>query len=184
MKRLYQDLEVKDASLREREVPKLRVTIKYGTLESTCEGSAEEALKFVMRFIREVHPHYEIVSGLVITADLEELLRRLKGVIAFLPKGQPVILKPVKDLTDSDLILTYLVAAHAATQMGIGDKDYLSMADLMDRTGKSGGTIAGRLSELRNTLCVERVGRGEYKVTDYGIKVFMEQVLPKLEGSK
>jgi len=58
------------------------------------------------------------------------------------------------------------------------------MADLMDRTGKSGGTIAGRLSELRNTLCVERVGRGEYRVTVYGLKVFMEQVLPKLEGAK
>ncbi len=168
----------------EKEKPRLKVTVKYGSLESTCEGAADEVLSFVLRFVRDVYPAYEIVSGLTVTVDLEKLLSRLKGVIAFLPKGRPVILKSTGGLTDSDIILTYLVAAYAANQMGMADGDSLSMADLLDRMGKSAGTVAGRLSELVNGMCVDRVGRGEYRVTPYGVNRFMEAVLPLLEGAK
>jgi len=184
LKRLYQDYEVKKGISRSGEAPKLKVTIKYGALESTCEGSAEEVLKFVFNFIKEVYPDYEIVRGLTLTVDLERLLRRLKGVMAFLPKGRPVILKPTDRLTDSDLILTHLVAAYAGNQMGVAEDDNISMADLLDKTGKPAGTVAGRLSELAGGLYVERVGRGKYRVTAYGVKEFMENVLPKLEEAQ
>ncbi|MFQ6064980.1 MAG: hypothetical protein ACE5L6_05840 [Candidatus Bathyarchaeia archaeon] len=185
MKRLYQDYEVKKSlSRRGGEPPKLKVTIKYGSLESACEGSADEVLKFVFNFIKDVYPNYEIVSGLTLTVDLERLLRRLKGVMAFLPKGRPVILKTTNQLTDSDLILTYLVAAYAGNQIGMAEDDNLSMADLLDKTGKSAGTVAGRLSELVSGLYVERVGRGKYRVTAYGVKEFIESILPKLEAAK
>lgn len=183
MKRLYPDFEHKE-SFSKGDKPKLKVTIKYGTLESTCEGSADEVLRFVFQFIRDIYPDYEIISGLVLTADLEELLRRLKGVISFLPKGRPVILKPTSKLTDSDLILTHLVAVYAGNQIGMAEKDTLSMAEVIDKTGKSAGTIAGRLSELASNLYVDRVGRGEYRATQYGVKKFMEDVLPMLEGAK
>ena len=184
MKRLYQDYEVKKSFSRRGESSKLKVTIKYGALESTCEGSADEVLKFVFNFIKNVYPNYEIVRGLTLTVDLERLLRKLKGIIAFLPKGRPVILKTTSELTDSDLILTYLVAAYAGNQMGVAEDDNLSMANLLDKTGKPAGTIAGRLSELVSELYVERVGRGKYRVTAYGVKEFMENVLPKLEEAK
>lgn len=184
MKRLYQDYEVKKGVSRSGEAPKLKVTIKYGALESTCEGSADEVLKFVFNFIKDVYPNYEIVRGLTLTVDLERLLKKLRGIIAFLPKGRPVILKSTDKLTDSDLILTYLVAAYAGNQMGVAEDDNLSMADLLDKTGKPAGTIAGRLSELVGELYVERVGRGKYRVTAYGVKESMENVLPKLEEAK
>ena len=184
MKKLYQDYEVKKNIPRRGEVPKLKVTIKYGALESTCEGTADEVLKFVFNFIKEVYPNYEIIRGLTLTVDLEHLLRRLKGVIAFLPKGRPVILKPTDDLPDSELILTYLVAAYAGNQMGVAEADNLSMADLLDKTGKSAGTVAGRLSELVSELYVERVGRGKYRITAYGVKEFMEEILPRLEEAE
>ena len=148
MRRSYQDYEVKRRFSRREEAPKLKVTIKYGSLESTCEGSADQVLKFVFSFIKDVYPNYEIVSGLTLTVDLERLLRGLKGVIAFLPKGRSVILKPTDELTDSDLILSYLVAAYAGNQIGMAEDDNLSMANLLDKTGKPAGTVAGRLSEL------------------------------------
>lgn len=184
MKRLYQDYEPKEEFSSGSEKPKLKATIKYGSLESTCEGNADEVLKFVFRFIRDVYPDYEIVSGLTLTVDLEELLRRLKGVVSFLPKGRPVILKSTSGLTDSDLILTYLVAAYAGNQISMAEKGSLSMAELLEKTGKSAGTVAGRLSELAGNMYVDRVGRGEYKVTEYGVKKFMEDILPILEGAK
>lgn len=184
MKRLYQDYEVKRKFSRRAENPKLKVIIRYGSLESACEGSADEVLKFVFRFIRDVYPNYEIISGLTLTVDLENLLRKLKGIMAFLPKGWPVILKSINQLTDSDLILTYLVAAYAGNQIGMAENDHLSMADLLEKTGKPAGTVAGRLSELAGRLCVERVGRGKYRITAYGVKEFMDEVLPKLEDAK
>lgn len=183
-KKLYQDLEVKGGFSEGRENPKLKITIRYESLESTCEGPADEVLKFVFRFIRDVYPNYEIVSGLTLTVDLENLLRRLKGIMAFISKGRAVILKPTKELKDSDLILTHLVSAYVGDKIGTAENDHLSMADLLDKTGKPAGTVAGRLSELRSRLCVERVGRGEYRVTAYGVKEFMEEVLPKLERAE
>jgi len=184
LKRLYQDYELKSGFSKKGESPKLKVTIKYGTLESTCEGSADEVMKFIFRFIRDVYPDYGIISRLTLTVDLKDLLKKLEGVITFLPKGQPVILRSTTELTDSDLILTYLVATYTANQIGMAENDDLSMADLLDRMGKPAGTVAGRLSELANMLCVERVGRGKYKITAYGVKEFIEKVLPKLEGAK
>ena len=184
MRRSYQDYELNRKFSSRAEAPKLKVTIRYGSLESACEGSADEVLKFVFRFIRDVYPTYGIISGLTMTIDMERLLKGLKGVMAFLPKGRPVILKATKELTDSDLILTYLVAAYAGNQIGMAENDHLSMADLLDKTGKPAGTVAGRLSELVNRLCVERVGRGKYRVTAYGIKEFVDEVLPRLEGAK
>jgi len=184
LRRSYQDYEVKKSLSRRQEVPKIKLTIKYGSMESTCEGSADEVLKFVFNFIKDIYPNYEIVSGLTLTVDLELLLRRLKGAISFLPKGRPVILKDIDELTDSELILTYLVAAYAGNQIGMAEDDNLSMADLLDKTGKPAGTVAGRLSELVSELCVERVGRGKYRITAYGVKEFMEGILPKLEEAK
>jgi len=184
LRRLYQDYEVKGGISRREEAPKLKVTIRHGSLESTCEGSADEVLKFVFSFIKDIYPNYKLVSELTLTVDLERLLRGLKGIISFLPKGRPVILKPTNRLRDSELILTYLVAAYAGNQIGMAEEDNLSMADLLDKTGKPAGTVAGRLSELVNELYVERVGRGKYRVTAYGIKEFMENVLPKLREAK
>jgi hypothetical protein len=184
LRRSYQDYAVKKSVSRRQEVHKLKLTIKYGSLESTCEGSADEVLKFVFNFIKDIYPNYEIVSGLTLTVDLEPLLRRLKGVISFLPKGRPVILKDTDELTDSELILTYLVAAYAGNQIGMAEDDNLSMADLLDKTSKPAGTVAGRLSELVSELHVERVGRGKYRVTAYGVKEFMEEILPRLEEAK
>ena len=184
MKRLYQDYEVKKGLSGSGEAPKLKITIKYGALESTCEGPADEVLKFVFNFIKEVYPNYELVRGLTLTVDLKRLLKRLKGIMAFLPKGRPVILKPTDKITDSELILTYLVAAYAGNQIGMAEDDNLSMADLLDKTGKPAGTVAGRLSELVGELYVERVGRGKYRVTAYGVKEFMEEILLKLEEAR
>lgn len=184
MKRLYQDYEVKKGISRGGEAPKLKITIKYGALETTCEGSADEAMKFVFNFIKDVYPNYKLVKSLTLTVDLENLLKGLKNVISFLPKGRPVVLRSTDKLTDSELILTYLVAAYAGNQIGMAEDDNLSMADLLDKTGKPAGTVAGRLSELAGELYVERVGRGKYRITAYGVKEFMEEVLPKLEGAR
>lgn len=184
MKTSYQDLEFKSGISKRRESPKLKVTIKYGALESACEGSADEVLKFVFRFIRDVYPNYGIISRLTLTVDLESLLKKLKGIMAFLSRGRAVILTPINELTDSELILTHLVAAYVGNQISMAENDYLSIADLLDKTSKKAGTVAPRLSELRSRLCVERVGRGEYRVTAYGVKEFLEQVLPKLEEAK
>jgi hypothetical protein len=181
---LYQDYEVKKGISGSEEAPKLKITVKYGALETTCEGSADEVLKFVFNFIKDVYPNYNLVRSLTLTVDLENLLKGLENVISFLPKGRPVVLRPTDELTDSELILTYLVAAYAGNQIGMAEDDNLSMADLLDKTSKPAGTVAGRLSELVSELYVERVGRGKYRITAYGVKEFMEDVLPKLEDAR
>jgi hypothetical protein len=184
LKRLYQDYEVKKGIHRGGEAPKLEITIKYGDLKTTCVGSADEALKYVFNFIKDVYPNYKLIRNLTLTVDLENLLRGLKDIISFLPKGRPVVLRPTDKLTDTELILTYLIAAYAGNQIGMAEDDNLSMADLLDKTGKPPGTVAGRLSELVSELYVERVGRGKYRVTAYGVKEFTEEILPKLEGAR
>jgi predicted transcriptional regulator of viral defense system len=48
-------------------------------------------------------------------------------------------------------------------------------------TGGRTGTVAARLSELSNLGWVERVGRGEYRITTLGVQSFLDEVLPKIK---
>ena len=78
--------------------------------------------------------------------------------------------------------MLHLVKAYVSYRIGKADKDSLSMAELLTLTETKPGTAAARLSEVVSQGQVDRVGRGEYRITTLGIKGFLEETLPRLKA--
>jgi hypothetical protein len=102
-------------------------------------------------------------------------------VLAVTPEGV-VITVPVESLADRELVLLHLAKARIAQMLGKSDKDFVQSAELIAATKKTGGTVAGRLSELCSESLAERKGKGEYRATTLGLHIFREQILPKLKS--
>ncbi|MBS7641163.1 hypothetical protein KEJ12_05925 [Candidatus Bathyarchaeota archaeon] len=162
----------------------LDLTVRYKDIEAKFTGRPDEVIRALLSFISRVLPAYDLATQLTLSIDIEELLRNVKGIIAITPEG-PVITVPRSKLGgDRNAILVSLVKAYVGYRIGRLEKDSLSVADLTAATGCKGGTVAARLSELTDMGLVERVGRGEYKVTTLGLKFFLDEVLPKIRGEE
>jgi len=134
----------------------------------------------VLTFLTNVIPQLELASRLTLSVDINALAKACEGTIAVTPEGV-VVTVPVEALADRELILLHLAKARLAHLLGKSDKDQVTSADLIAATKKSAGTVAGRLSELCGESLAERKGKGEYRVTTLGMRVFQEQVLPKIK---
>jgi hypothetical protein len=130
----------------------------------------------------KILPNYDLISKLTITIDLETLLRDLEGVIAITPEGI-IVTTPKEQIGEREAILLQLIKTRVGYQLGKLDKESMSIANILTSTRGKPSTTAARLSELVSINWVDRIGRGEYKVTTYGIKSFTETVLPKIKES-
>lgn len=159
----------------------IEVVIKYRELEKTIRGTPDQVFRDVFQFLSETIPALDIVSKVTLTVNFADFLKEAAGVFAVTPEGV-VVLTPPEALTDRELVLLYLVRAKVGFETKRSDKETLLASDLISFTGKGSGTIAGRLSELSAEGLVERTGKGEYRVTTFGLHRFRQDVLPKLKG--
>jgi hypothetical protein len=163
--------------------PKLRIRLECGEDKLDFEGTPEDVAKTILEFVTRVYPAYRIVKKLTLTVDLESLLAGLSGVLALTPEG-PVIPAPrerLAKLSIRELIALHLTKEYVANQLKQVEKPSLSVDELLSAIGGRIGAMAGRLSEMVNEALVERVGRGEYRITTYGLKQFQASVLPKVK---
>jgi hypothetical protein len=158
----------------------LEVTIRYGTLEQKITGPPEFVAQEVFAFLAKTIPQFQLASRLTLSVDINELAKASEGVLAVTREGV-VVTVSVENLADRELILLHLAKARIAQMLGTSDKDFVQSADLIAATKRTGGTVAGRLSELCTENLAERKGKGEYRATTLGLHVFQEQVLPKLK---
>ncbi|MCX8170483.1 MAG: hypothetical protein N3E47_00725 [Candidatus Bathyarchaeota archaeon] len=159
----------------------LELTIKYKDVEARFSGKPDEVIRAFFGFMCRVLPTYDLASQLTLTVDLENLLASVKNIIAFTPEG-PVVAVPREKLGgDRNMIMLNLIRAYIGYKTGRLERDSLSTSEIMAFTGGKSGTVAARLSELTDMGLVERVGRGEYRVTTLGVKYFLDEVLPKIK---
>lgn len=158
----------------------LELTVKYKDVEAKFTGKPDEVIKAFSKFISEALPTYDLASQLILTVDLEDLIRNMKGLIAFTPEGPVITISKEKLGGDRNVIMLNLIKAYIGYRTGRLDKDTLSMAEIMASTGRKSGTVAARLSELTSMDLAKRVGRGEYKITTLGIKFFLDEILPRI----
>lgn len=152
--------------------------MNYKGMEIKFSGSPDEVLRSFLDFFNKVLPNYSLISNLTLSTDLEQLLRDLEGIIAITPEGI-IITIPKEDVVEREALLLHLVRVFIGYKLGNYDKDSISISDLLTVSGGKPSSIAARLSEMVNLNWVERVGRGQYRITTYGIKSFQETVLPK-----
>lgn len=159
----------------------IEVEIRYRDIEKTIRGNPEDVFRGVFQFLSETIPALDVVSKITLTVNFADFLKEAAGVFAVTPEGV-VVLTPPEALTDRELVLLYLVRGKVAYETGRSERETLLASDLISLTGKGSGTVAGRLSELSGEGLVERIGKGEYRVTTFGLHRFRQDVLPKLKG--
>ena len=159
------------------------MTIRYGSLEKKITGDPEDVAKTVLSFLMSLVPQLELASRLVLSVDLSKIAKTCEGIVAITPEGV-VVTASTEGLADRELLLFQLAKQKIAQMMGKSESDTVQASDLIAATKRSGGTVAGRLSELCSESLAERKGKGEYRVTTLGLHIFQEQVIPKLKKNQ
>ncbi|MEE9509213.1 MAG: hypothetical protein V3V81_01835 [Candidatus Bathyarchaeia archaeon] len=159
----------------------VEVVVTYRGLEVKFSGGINEVVRFFLEFLNKMLPTYELVSRLTLTIDLEKLVTGVEGIIAITPEGLIVIISQ-ELLGEREVILLHLVKTYIGYQLGKLDLDIMSISDIISITSGKPSSSAARLSELVQMNWVERAGRGEYRITTYGIKSFSEEILPKIKA--
>ncbi len=159
----------------------VQVVVTYQGLEVKFSGDIDEVVRFFLEFLNRMLPNYALVSRLTLTTDLEKLLQEVEGIIALTPEGL-IVTFAQELLGEREAILLHLVKTYIGYQLGELEKDFMAISDIISTTRGKPSSSAGRLSELVQMNWVERVGRGEYRITTYGIKSFTEEILPKIRS--
>jgi hypothetical protein len=157
----------------------IEVVLKHSGVENRIIGSPETVLRELLSYFSKVYPTIELVSKLVLSVDSLEFLQSCTGVLAVSPEGL-VVLKDLKDLKDKELMMIHLAGSRLQHQMGKKESDTLSLDEITKTTGRSTGTVAGRLSELCNEQLVQRVGKGSYRLTTMGTRVVIKNLMPRV----
>lgn len=157
----------------------IEVVLRHSGVENRIIGSPETVVRELLSYFSKVYPSVELVSRLVLSVDTAEFLQSCTGVLAVSPEGL-VVLRDLKDLKDKELMMIHLAGSRLQHQMGKKESDTLSLDEITKTTGRSTGTVAGRLSELCNEQLVERVGKGSYRLTTMGTRVVIKNLMPRV----
>ncbi|MEM3507194.1 MAG: hypothetical protein QW589_08835 [Candidatus Bathyarchaeia archaeon] len=159
----------------------IEVKIKYKDVEKTIIGNAEQVIRELLSFFSKIIPQIELLSQIALTVDMNEFLLACKGIFAITPEGT-VITARTDNLTDRENIMLHLVKAKFGFLTKMNEKDSVVIGDLINATKSSAGTVAGRLSEMCSEGLVERIGKGEYRITTYGLDFFIKNVVSKIKS--
>jgi hypothetical protein len=160
----------------------LELAVKYKDLEAKFSGKPDDVLRSLFAFVRKVLPAYDLFSELTLTVDVQRLLDGVKGLIAFAPEGVVLTIPREKMGGEREAVILQLIKAYVGYLAGRIEKDSISAGEIVSSTGGKAGTVGARLSELSSLGWVERVGRGEYRITTLGINAFLNETLPKIKS--
>lgn len=155
------------------------VHVKYGDIEQTFTGNANDVWVSINRFFCEMIPAFDLASKLTLTVDLQKLVEDFKEIIAIAPEG-PQLLIPKQKLTDSETLLLTLLAAYIGYKLGKLDREWLTREELQAKLGKSMKITGTRLGELTREGIVLKTEEGNYKITTKGTKQLQQEMLPKI----
>ncbi len=159
----------------------VEVTVKHQGIESRIIGTPDGVVCELLAYFSKLYPSLEIAAKLLLSVDNSEFLQSLSGVVAASPEGL-VILKNTSELRDKELVLLQLAGAKLTHLLSKKESDTMALEDMTKNTGRSTGTVAGRLSELCNDQLVERVGKGSYRLTTMGARTVVKNLMPKMAG--
>jgi len=156
----------------------IEIYVKYGGFEEDFKGPVDQVLRALISSLDKIYPGLEVLSRVRLTVDLQELIAKIEGVVAIAPNG-PIVLSD-KKLTVKELVGLNLLGAFVGYKLNLFEEPSLSLDDLVTLTGKNKGSISRRITTLVNDRWVERLARGEYRISTLGIKHFEDGILPNL----
>jgi len=157
------------------------VNVKYGDVEKTFSGSLEDVWLSLGRFFGEFVPSFGVARRLVLSVDLQMLVKECEGLIAFSKEGANLLVSKDK-LTDNETLLLWLLAGYVGFQLGLVGGDSVSKEELQVRLGKSGKIVSTRLGELVKSDMIVKTDDDKYRITTFGVVQMQKDFLPKIKA--
>lgn len=154
--------------------PKLKLQVEYEGLRETFEGDIDEVFKALLRLLYRIYPQLEIASKLIWTPDLKHLTEKLPEYCKLTPEGDFIIVKPLPSAEQS--ILLILTLAYLSYKLEKRDEESVESREIAKAVNKAEKTVRNTLTELTKSNAVERVDKGRYRITSYGLKK-VEEIL-------
>lgn len=155
----------------------LKLHIEFGDAKADFEGNPDDVAKAFLTFLNKIYPTFELAQRLTFNPDLAKLAEGLVGILKFTPEG--VILVSTELPADEAIILS-LVGVYVGSRLGKIENDAMAANGLSKMTGKALKTISNQVAWMVDDGLVERVGRGEYRITSIGI-MRSEKILQELK---
>jgi len=159
---------------------KITILIKYKKLDLQINAEPQEAWLLLNKFFIDMIPSFEIAQKLWINNDLEQLVKDLKGIVAFSDEGAS-LLAPKNKLTDNEALLVWLVAYFLGHKLGLVQSDSVSKDELEVRLGKSGKITSTRLGELVKNDFAVKIADEKFRITAFVILQVQKEVIPRIK---
>jgi len=157
------------------------VHVRFGDVEQTFSGSVEDVWLSLNRFFGEFLPSFEVAKRLVLSVDLERLVKACEGLIAFSKEGTNLLVSKDR-LTDNECLLLWLLAGYVGFSLGLVGSDCVSKDELQARLGKSGKIVSTRLGELVKSDMVVKTADDKYRITTFGVVQMQKDIIPKIKA--
>jgi hypothetical protein len=158
---------------------KVRVQVKYDSVEKTFEGTVEETWLLLNKFYYEFVPSFEVASKLRLSVDVQTLARNCEGLIAFSPEGANVLV-PQNKLTDNETLSLWLLANYLGNKLNLLSSDAVSKEELTTKLGKTGKITSTRLGELVKNGWAAKTADEKFKLTTFGVAQMQKDVIPRI----
>ena len=163
------------------EVGRVSVHVKFGDVEQTFSGSVEDVWLSLNRFFGEFLPSFEAAKRLVLSVDLQGLVRACEGLIGFSKEGASLLVSKDR-LTDNETLLLWLLAGYVGFSLGLVGSDCVSKEELQVKLGKSGKIASTRLGELVKGDVVAKAADDKYRITTFGVVQMQKDVIPRIKA--
>ena len=163
------------------ETGRVTVHVRFGGVEQTFEGSVEDVWVSLNRFFGELLPSFEVAKRLVLSVDLQGLVKACESLIGFSKEGANLLVSKDR-LTDNETLLLWLLAYHVGHDLGLVGSDCVSKEELQVKLGKSGKIASTRLGELVKGDVVAKVADDKYRITTFGVVQMQKDILPKIRS--
>jgi hypothetical protein len=160
---------------------KITVQIRFGDVEQTFSGSVEDVWLSLNRFFGEFLPSFEVARRLVLSVDLQGLVKACEGLIGFSREGASLLVSKDR-LTDNEALLLWLLAGYVGFQLGLVGSDCVSKEELQAKLGKSGKITSTRLGELVKSDMVAKTADDKFRITTFGVVQMQKDVLPRIKA--
>jgi len=159
----------------------IAVQVKYKDVEKTFSGRVNDVWVSINRFFSEFIPTFDISKKIVLTVDLQELVKACEDIVAFAEEG-PHLLVSRSKLTDNETLVLLLLAGYIGHKLGLVESDVVSKDELQARLGKSSKIVSTRLGELVKREIAVKTNDGKYKISTFGVAQIQKDFLPRIKA--
>jgi len=164
----------------------LKAIIEFEGKKAIFEGSTQEVWRSINRFLSEMHPKIAVLSEMVVSVDINEILSKLKNVIQIDKDVGPVVSANlnVNALNDTERVLLTLLMKKVVWILGYSNEETCNVKEVeKESKAKNAGVLLSQLVAQKLVQNVAELGKkGTYKITDYGIQWFVPKILEKIQS--